>query len=428
MLPDAPPPSSPLLPPRPTAARPRPGADPLRASPAAAAAILLSPEAPSWSPELLMERVMAALVEQDGLPIHRASWLVPTLHPDVRTLQLIYRADSGVEVVSRRYGGAAFTTSPLRTIAEGRADWLHLPIAAAGPRAYTLLDELAEQGYVDYVVAAVPTGDLYEKAPVSWATRSPEGFTEAHLQAFDAHLALLTLMLRLHAHRSRGRSLLQTYIGADAAERVLSGHIRRGALVELDAAICFCDLRGFTALSEALPSAELIELLNEVFDVVVRATEAEAGDVLKFIGDAVLVVFRVGEGPGAAAEACARAARAAASALAGVEALSARRQAEGRAAAAVGFGLHLGRAAYGNVGGATRLDFTVIGADVNLTSRLEGLSGPMGAGIVASAALVEQLPEGLVEQLGLRAGGARMLKGVLAPVFVFWAPSSGLRA
>lgn len=383
-------------------------------------ALLLSPAARAMALPALLDQVCAVLRGPCGLPIDRASWSVPTLHPDIRAHQVMWTAEGGAREIPRRWSGAGgiFSRSPLAVLYAGEATELWMPISPGpGPRAYELLDELATEGFTDYIVAVVGEAPPLERGPVSWATRQPGGFAQAQIDVLRSLLPLLSLLLLAHAQRRRTQSLLQTYLGHDAAERVLAGTIRRGDVVEVDAAITFCDLRGFTGLAARLPPPDLIALLNDVFDAVVGVVDQEGGDVLKFIGDAVLVIFRV-EAAGGRAEAAERALRAARGAVAAVQALAAAREAAGEPGAAVGFGLHLGRVSYGNIGAHARLDFTVIGADVNLASRLEGLCPRLGVSAALSAALVEALPAAARACLSPR--GEFALKGVPTPVEV-WA-------
>ena len=94
------------------------------------------------------------------------------------------------------------------------------------------------------------------------------------------------------ANVSIGRVLLETYLGRDAARRVLAGNIVRGRTDTIRAVIWYSDLQGFTRLSDTLPRAEILALLNEYVEPVVEAIVAEGGEVLKFMGDGILAIFR----------------------------------------------------------------------------------------------------------------------------------------
>ena len=103
-----------------------------------------------------------------------------------------------------------------------------------------------------------------------------------------------------------GRTLLETYLGRDAATRVLGGNIVRGRTDTIRAVIWYSDLQGFTRLTDTLPRPEILTLLDAYVEPVVEAIMAEGGEVLKFMGDGVLAIFG-GREP---ADACAAALRA----------------------------------------------------------------------------------------------------------------------
>ena len=83
---------------------------------------------------------------------------------------------------------------------------------------------------------------------------------------------------------------METYLGRDAGQRVLSGRIVRGIAERIDAVVWFSDLRGFTHITDTTPE-QVIPLLNDYSDVIVSAIHEHGGDVLKFIGDGALAIF-----------------------------------------------------------------------------------------------------------------------------------------
>lgn len=147
----------------------------------------------------------------------------------------------------------------------------------------------------------------------------------------------------------------------------------------------------------------------------VEPIEARGGEVLKFIGDSVLAMFPVLDGR-AAATVCEAALDAALGAAAGMAELNRARLAAEAPVLRFGLGLQLGDVIYGNIGAASRLDFTVIGPAVNLVNRLEYLSRELDRPIVASAAVARCLP-GRLESLG-----THELRGVREPQEVFSVP------
>ena len=204
---------------------------------------------------------------------------------------------------------------------------------------------------------------------------------------------------------SQANEIAMSYVGRRTGPKVLEGQIARGSCEEIRAGVMFCDVRGFTALSYEM-GAEIIPIMNQVFEAIGEEAEQRGGEILKFIGDAMLVIFPVEE-CGAAAVAQAM-----------VDTVRQSRVRVGRVAEAtqrpvsVGFGCHIGDVIYGNIGTPKRVDFTVMGPAVNLASRLESLSKPMGASGVFSCTVQEHCPE-------LEEGGEKPLKGIenLVPVW-----------
>lgn len=404
-----------------------PVAPPLCTLPPGAVAVLLDPSAVHRPLEALWSHLAERLCA-DGIALHRASCSVPMLHPEQRSTQHVWTPEGGTRSIPRGWsaaGMAMFAQSPLRALMLREATVIRHRIRPDDEaRPYEILDELAAEGFTDYLATITEGTTPWERAPVTWATKHPGGFTDAQVDQLLGTTALLSLLLSIHAHRASSRSLLTTYLGADAASRVLDGHVRRGDVFDIEAAVCFCDLRNFTTLSQQLSQADLLDLLDDAFDAVVGAVEAERGDVLKFIGDAVLAVFRVEGGEDARREAVARAFRAGRASIRATQERDAERRAAGKAPLTVGLSLHLGNVAYGNIGGPSRLDFTVIGAAVNLASRLEGMCRTLEAPMVVSDEVARRLDAEVLAACRLEDAGAHVLKGIPEPVRV-WALRHG---
>jgi adenylate cyclase len=108
-------------------------------------------------------------------------------------------------------------------------------------------------------------------------------------------------------------------VGHDAGERILTGHIRRGDIEEIHAAIWLSDMRGFTVLADSLPPRVMIDLLNRYFDCQVPVILDHGAEVLKFMGDGLLAIFAIMDNE---TEACKRAFAAARQAQANIAALA----------------------------------------------------------------------------------------------------------
>jgi adenylate cyclase len=228
----------------------------------------------------------------------------------------------------------------------------------------------------------------------------------------DADIALLeairptfALYLRVHSAELATDHLLRVYLGQNAAQRVLDGAFVRGSGERIDAAIWFCDLRGFTAFSDRTPLEDVVCTLDRYFESVATPVVEEGGEVLKFIGDAMLAVFPVDGDP---KQACAAALRAARRALDTTPEVL---RSEGLS---FGIALHLGSVMYGNLGAAERLDFTVIGPAVNEASRVEGLCKTLGEPLLVTARFAEHTVPGQLRPLG-----AHALRGVREPQELF---------
>jgi adenylate cyclase len=166
-------------------------------------------------------------------------------------------------------------------------------------------------------------------------------------------------------------------------------------------------------------------LLDDYFECMAGAVMDHGGEVLKFIGDSLMAIFPIGaaaDHPAPCplpADACRRALAAAREALRRMAELNARRYGRGEAPLRFGIALHLGEVMYGNVGSATRLDFTVVGPAANEAARLEGMCKVLGRPVVISAELARALPEKLVSL------GFHGLRGVREPHELFTLPEAG---
>ncbi len=334
----------------------------------------------------LAQEVLTELCERltaIGLPLWRAMVFVRTLHPEVVGRRFVWRPDTGTVITDGSFDlleRDVFRNSPMVHVSETGTALRRRVADRDCPMDFPVLYDLRDEGVTDYVVSPLhfTNGDFHT---ASWATRQPGGFSDADIEMIDCIIAPLARVAEIRAYYRVAGNLLATYVGKNAGERVLAGHIRRGDTEDIHAAIWLSDMRGFTKLADRLPAKALVDLLNRYFDCQVPAIVEQGGEVLKFMGDGLLAIFPVGAGADAH-KVCATALAAAQAARANVAALQAT---EGDGAGVrFGLALHLGDVLYGNIGSGNRLDFTCIGPAVNLAARLEKLAGRLGRTVLAS--------------------------------------------
>ncbi len=333
----------------------------------------------------LLDGLCHHLVEA-GLPLWRVTYHLRTLHPLIGTTTYCWRRDQESASVVHRprdcQGTPEYLSSPLAAVIGGAGALRRRLEGATRQPDFPVLKALRAEGATDYVAMPVTFSDGLITV-VTWASDRPGGFTAAELRRLSGLLPALGAVLEARAVRRIAATLLDTYVGHAAGERILRGEIRRGDGATVHAPLWYCDLRGFTTLAETLPPDGLLALLNRYFELVAAPVAAHGGEVLKFIGDSVLATFSVAEEVSYQAV-CRSALAAAEEALAGMAGLNRERAARSEPALRIGLALHVGEVVYGNVGAPERLDFTVIGPAVNLVYRLEKLCRPLGRTLLTS--------------------------------------------
>jgi adenylate cyclase len=352
----------------------------------------------------------AERLRASDIDVARITTGVPILHPQIFSFSGLWELDKGVsERLYRADPRITASNSPIPIAYAGggpvRCDLTTPPQAGE----FAILAELRRDGYTDYIVYALPFADGSFKA-LSVATKRSGGLAGEEVSLFEAMLPALAFNLEVQALRRTARTLLDTYVGQQSGGRVLEGQITRGSGETIRAVIWLCDLRGFTNLSETLPRDVLIDLLNAYFGPMCDAVASHGGEVLKFIGDAMLAIFPI---EADAKATCARALVAAKHAEGALAQENERREKEGLPRIEYGLALHVGDVIYGNIGSDTRLDFTVIGPAVNLTARIESMTRQLERQILLSSDFVA------LGRVAASSLGSFSLKGVAADQEIF---------
>ncbi len=337
----------------------------------------------------------ARALQTVGIPIWRMSVIIRTLHPQVMAESLRWWAKQpDVEVRRVAYTdlqSPQFLNSPLIPIFEG-AGGIRRRLDIPDPVLdFGILEDLHTEGATDYV--AMPMTFLNGQInALTLASDRPGGFSTADLGHVYEVLAPLGRLYELHNMRRTAVTLLDTYLGRHAGERVLTGSIKRGDGEHIEAVIWFCDLRESTPLAQSMSQEDFLGALNQFFDCMAGAVLDHGGQVLRFIGDAALAIFPVANSD-AAAQARTLALTAAVEANARIVEVNEKRACKGWLPLDYGLALHVGEVIYGNIGTRDRLEFTVVGEAANYAARLESLCKSLGKPTLASVDFARHFPD-----------------------------------
>lgn len=356
-----------------------------------------------------------------GIPAMRLTAHVGTLHPQFTGFGVQWWRDAGyttdTAILHEVRDTRGYLANSIRCCIEfgetirrrldGPPDGLDFPVLA----------ELRAQGGTDYLALPVE-GVRGRRFALTYVTDRPGGFAERELDDLRRLSDLLAMLLASHGQARIARNLLGAYLGARTGERVLDGQVRRGQGEEIRVVIWSSDLRGFTERSDRLSGQQTITLLNAFFEAQAQAIAAHDGEILKFMGDGLLAIFTV-EDALFTGHATRSALAAAYEATAAVRRLVRHPALAGEPPLQMVVALHLGPVVYGNIGAADRLDFTVIGPAVNLTSRMEAVGKQREIELITSAAFAAAY-DGPLQSLG-----PHTLRGLAGAHELFTLPSDG---
>ncbi|NCF26410.1 MAG: adenylate/guanylate cyclase domain-containing protein [Gammaproteobacteria bacterium] len=365
------------------------------------------------------DRLLAA-----GIPLWRGFVSFRILHPKFASVSVIWRRDeqSGTVEHIETLHGDAFSSedwrqSPMNHMLSTQIPFLRRRLK--GEEAlldFPVCRELRDQGGSDYVAWMIPFARDDDPGPHldgvigSWATDRPSGFSDGEIRSLVRIQRRLVVSLKVQIKQQIAHTVLATYLGRDAGRQVLDGQIKRGDGEMVHAIIWYSDMRDSTRLADSMAAEEFLQTLNSYFECTAGAVLANGGEVLRFIGDAVLAIFPIRDhDPQSACELAMAAAGDAASRL---QALNEERAGHDLEALDYGLGLHVGDVMFGNIGVQERLEFSVIGPAANEVARIESLTKTLGHRALASVEFARCMPR------RFESAGKHTLKGVGAPLEV----------
>ena len=239
------------------------------------------------------ERMLAAFathLREQGFPLLRLGVLVRTSDPLVFAWGgLDWRDRSAPETFEMPYEvlrAEELRLSPYAPILGGEGG-VRRRIDPRARADFPILEDLARRGATDYAAMPMQFSDGQINI-LTLVADGAEGFTTDQRGPMHEVLPLLSSIFEVYSHRHPASVFMGTYLGRQTGTGVLAGKVRRGDSEAIHAVVWFSDLRASTRLTEALGRHEYLELLNDFFDCMAGAVLAYKGEVLKYIGDAVM--------------------------------------------------------------------------------------------------------------------------------------------
>jgi adenylate cyclase len=197
--------------------------------------------------------------------------------------------------------------------------------------------------------------------------------------------------------RDKVKNMFSKFHGSSVTEDLLKGDLQLGGSKKT-VTVFFSDIRGFTAFSEGHTPEQVVEMLNEYFQIMVGLINKHGGVVDKFIGDAIMAVWGA---PNTHERDSQNAVRACLEMRKALQVLNEKRAARGQVPIKIGMGLHRGEAISGTIGSSERMEYTVIGDTVNQSSRIEAATKAFGCDLLLSQGLANFVAaEFLLEEAG----------------------------
>ncbi|RME14306.1 MAG: HAMP domain-containing protein [Bdellovibrio sp.] len=211
--------------------------------------------------------------------------------------------------------------------------------------------------------------------------------------------------------RDKMKNVLNKFHGSSIAEDILKGDLELGGSRK-KVTVFFSDIRDFTKFSEGHTAEEVVDMLNEYFQIMVGIINKHHGVVDKFIGDAIMAVWGA---PEPSEEDEYNAVKACLEMRQALEELNQKRLQRGQVEIKIGIGLHTGEAISGTIGSSERMEYTVIGDAVNQAARIEASTKAFGADLLLSDEIAEKVKDRFILELA----GKAEVKGKSKPLTLY---------
>lgn len=360
-----------------------------------------------------------------GIPITRARLFWPTLHPLFQAETVSW--DQGSQAVLDQFvhqdaASDDWNKSPLKYLVDHDLDIIRRELKGCNKLLdFELLEGLEQKGFTDFIAMSTDLEGTSFRAReggndsgimVTWATNAPNGFSDDDLLALQKIQRRFAVACKVMIQARISSNIAHTYLGSRAGGSVMNGQIRRGDGQTTNAVIWYSDLRDSTHLAEAMPPDDYFDLLNAYFTATAQPIIDNGGEILDFIGDAVLGIFPYGNKR--ELNAAAKSAHKALHATCGLAtSINKERKREGLQEFNFGVGVNVGEVMFGNIGIPSRLSFSVIGAAVNEAARIEALTKKLKRTILVGKSFADISPK---EWKSL---GKHKLQGVSNPIEIF---------
>jgi len=317
-------------------------------------------------------RLLTAMANQAGAAISNARLYRNVLQIKNYNENILTSIASGVITTDRKGRIVSFNDSAARIFSVPA-------VQAVGMQVENLFKSIGLDSLAAQLGATLKEKDSYQETNLHAETAQGTSVvfnisaTPLILDQESSSFAGLVISVENISEEAMVKETLKRYVSSNVVDLVLEkGHelVLGGSLCEVT--ILFADIRGFTRLSEEHGPQEVVDLLNNYFDLIIDVVFRYNGTVDKIVGDEIMVLFGA---PFPFKDDTLRAVGCAIEMLETLERFNRERQVEGKFPLAVGVGLNRGSVISGNIGSAKHMDYTVIGDAVNLASRLVDHAG-----------------------------------------------------